>query len=85
MYRYPNCLHILTLLKEKRFRDEISRADVAKLFMDDFYMRWLNAGNLGPAQADVNAATEGAGAGHGAQAGAGAEDVKPPQPQQAKT
>lgn len=41
--RYPNCLHILTLLKEKRFRDEISRADVAKLFMDDFYMRWLHA------------------------------------------
>lgn len=42
---YPNCLHILTLLKEKRFREEITRADVAKLFMNDFYMRWLNAAN----------------------------------------
>lgn len=39
---YPNCLHILSLLKESRFRQEITRADLAKVFMDDFYMKWLD-------------------------------------------
>lgn len=39
---YPNCLHILSLLKEPRFRQEITRADLAKVFMDDFYMKWLD-------------------------------------------
>lgn len=45
---YPNCLHILTLLKQPLFRQEISRADVAKMFMDDFYMKWLNHGTAAP-------------------------------------
>lgn len=39
---YPNCLHVLSLLKEPRFRQEITRADLAKMFMDDFYMKWLD-------------------------------------------
>ncbi|CAN6653638.1 mediator of RNA polymerase II transcription subunit 31 [Trichomonascus vanleenenianus] len=43
---YPNCLHLLTLLKEPRFRQDILRADIAKLFMDDFYMKWLNPANI---------------------------------------
>lgn len=41
--RYPNCLHVLSLLQEPRFRQDIAREDVSTMFMDDFYMRWLNA------------------------------------------
>lgn len=39
--RYPNCLFVLSLLKEPRFRKDIAREDVSTMFMDDFYMRWL--------------------------------------------
>ncbi|VVT51053.1 uncharacterized protein SAPINGB_P002968 [Magnusiomyces paraingens] len=38
---YPNCLFVLSLLKEPRFRKDIAREDVSTMFMDDFYMRWL--------------------------------------------
>jgi mediator of RNA polymerase II transcription subunit 31 len=56
---YPNCLHVLSLLKEPRFRQEISRADVAKLFMDDFYMKWLGqAAPQAALQTDSQAAAE---------------------------
>ncbi|ODQ63944.1 SOH1-domain-containing protein [Nadsonia fulvescens var. elongata DSM 6958] len=44
---YPNCLHILRLLRYPMFRQEILRADVAKLFMDEFYMKWLKMGAVG--------------------------------------
>lgn len=43
---YPNCLHVLSLLKEPQFRQDISLPDVAKLFMDDFYMKWLQGSEL---------------------------------------
>lgn len=38
---YPNCLHVLTLLREPRFRQEISRLDVAEMVMADFHRRWI--------------------------------------------
>ncbi len=38
---YPNCLHMLTLLHEPRFRQEISRLDVAEMVMADFHRRWV--------------------------------------------
>lgn len=37
---YPNCLHMLTLLKEPAFRREICKADVAQLIMDSFFHKW---------------------------------------------
>jgi mediator of RNA polymerase II transcription subunit 31 len=43
---YPNCLHVLSLLKEPQFRQEISRPDVAKMFMDEFYMKWLEGSGV---------------------------------------
>lgn len=33
----------MSLLKVPSFRLAIAREDVAKMFMDDFYMRWLNS------------------------------------------
>lgn len=71
---YPNCLHVLTLLKEPRFRQEISRADVAKMFMDDFYMTWLNKGRIGDDELapEANAANSA----EAAAAGSGNAEVK---------
>lgn len=40
---YPNCLHMLTLLKQPVFRHEILKADVAKMLMDDFFENWLGS------------------------------------------
>ncbi|ODV94370.1 hypothetical protein PACTADRAFT_21832, partial [Pachysolen tannophilus NRRL Y-2460] len=37
---YPNCLHILMLLKDKSFRDSILRQDIASLIMNDMVDRW---------------------------------------------
>jgi hypothetical protein len=36
-FRYPTCLHILTLLKQKEFRDAIMRADIAKALGDEIF------------------------------------------------
>jgi len=37
---YPNCLTMLTLLKQPEFRREIARAEVAQLIMDGFFRKW---------------------------------------------
>lgn len=37
---YPNCLHMLTLLKQPMFRQEICKVEVAKMIMDDYYAKW---------------------------------------------
>lgn len=37
---YPNCLHMLTLLKQPKFREEIVRVELAKLIMDGFWHKW---------------------------------------------
>ena len=37
MIRYPTCLHILTLLKQKEFRDAIMRGDIAKRLGDEIF------------------------------------------------
>lgn len=37
---YPNCLHILTLLQSESFRQQILRADVAGVIMNDMVNRW---------------------------------------------
>lgn len=37
---YPNCLHILTLLQTEQFREQILRADVAGVIMNDMVDRW---------------------------------------------
>ena len=37
MYRYPTCLHILTLLKQREFRDAIMRGDIAKRLGDEIF------------------------------------------------
>ena len=37
MSRYPTCLHILTLLKQKEFRDAIMRGDIAKRLGDEIF------------------------------------------------
>jgi mediator of RNA polymerase II transcription subunit 31 len=36
-YRYPACLHILTLLKQGEFRDAITRGDIAKRLADEIF------------------------------------------------
>lgn len=51
---YPNCLHVLSLLKEPRFREEILRADVAKMLMDDFYATWIDNGTEQAANEEEN-------------------------------
>jgi len=37
MRRYPTCLHILTLLKQKEFRNAIMRGDIAKRLGDEIF------------------------------------------------
>ena len=37
---YHNCLHMLTLLKQPLFRQEICKVEVAKMIMDDYYGSW---------------------------------------------
>lgn len=37
---YPNCLLMLTLLKQPLFRAEIAKVEVAKLLMDGFFRKW---------------------------------------------
>ncbi|KAK9470675.1 mediator complex subunit Med31 [Dipodascopsis tothii] len=41
---YPNCLHMLTLLKQAFFRQEIMHADMADRLMADIYDKWLGQG-----------------------------------------
>ena len=36
-HRYPACLHILTLLKQREFRDAIIRGDIAKRLGDEIF------------------------------------------------
>jgi hypothetical protein len=40
-YRYPACLHILTLLKQREFRDAITRGDIAKRLGDEIFEHFL--------------------------------------------
>ncbi|KAK9235492.1 SOH1-domain-containing protein [Lipomyces kononenkoae] len=42
---YPNCLHVLTLLKQPLFRRELRHADMAQMLMNDMYAKWLGVGN----------------------------------------
>jgi hypothetical protein len=37
MCRYPACLRILTLLKQREFRDAITRGDIAKRLGDEIF------------------------------------------------
>jgi mediator of RNA polymerase II transcription subunit 31 len=37
---YPNCLHVLTLLQNEQFREQILRQDVAGILMNDMVNRW---------------------------------------------
>lgn len=37
---YPNCLHLLTLLQDARFREQILRQDAAGVLMNDMVNRW---------------------------------------------
>jgi mediator of RNA polymerase II transcription subunit 31 len=37
---YPNCLHVLTLLQSKEFRQQILRADAVGVIMNDMVNRW---------------------------------------------
>lgn len=37
---YPNCLHILTLLKDAKFRNELLRQDIVGVLMNDMNTRW---------------------------------------------
>lgn len=37
---YPNCLLMLTLLKQPEFRREIAKAEVAQVVMDGFFRKW---------------------------------------------
>ncbi|KAK9365986.1 SOH1-domain-containing protein [Lipomyces kononenkoae] len=41
---YPNCLHVLTLLKQPLFRQELRHADMAQMLMNDMYAKWLGVG-----------------------------------------
>ncbi|KAL2312025.1 mediator of RNA polymerase II transcription subunit 31-like [Schizosaccharomyces pombe] len=41
---YPTCLHMLTLLKNPQFRNDISRADLSKQVNDEIYYEWLGKG-----------------------------------------
>ncbi|KAK9479353.1 SOH1-domain-containing protein [Lipomyces japonicus] len=47
---YPNCLHVLSLLKHKAFRRDVRHADIAQMLMDDMYSKWLHVGRY---RADV--------------------------------
>lgn len=39
---YPNCLHILTLLKNKQFRKNIRNENFRNTLMNDMVQRWQN-------------------------------------------
>ncbi|ODV89589.1 hypothetical protein CANCADRAFT_4207 [Tortispora caseinolytica NRRL Y-17796] len=52
---YPNCLHVLTLLQQKSFRDQIARGDIAKMVMDDMYAQWLEKGRTAEVNSDNDA------------------------------
>ncbi|KAK7205545.1 mediator of RNA polymerase II transcription subunit 31 [Myxozyma melibiosi] len=45
---YPNCLHMLTLLKQERFRQDIKHMDMAQMLMDDMFAKWLGMGRYKP-------------------------------------
>lgn len=51
---YPNCLLMLTLLKEPLFRQEIAKAEAAQVIMDGFFRKWQGA----PAQAELQSKAE---------------------------
>lgn len=55
---YPNCLHMLTLLKQPNFRQEICKVEVAKMVMDDYYAKWA-----GDVSVDAAGAADDAGVG----------------------
>lgn len=37
---YPNCLHMLSLLKQPLFRQDICKIEVAQRIMDDYFHAW---------------------------------------------
>ncbi|QPG75311.1 hypothetical protein FOA43_002663 [Brettanomyces nanus] len=37
---YPDCLHVLTLLKSKEFRRQISKFEVSSVIYNDMVKRW---------------------------------------------
>ncbi|KAK9451662.1 SOH1-domain-containing protein [Limtongia smithiae] len=45
---YPNCLHVLTLLKQPRFRQEIRHEGMAQTLQHDILSKWLGVGKYEP-------------------------------------
>ncbi|KAK9461294.1 SOH1-domain-containing protein [Lipomyces oligophaga] len=41
---YPNCLHMLSLLRQPRFRQEVKHSDMAQLLINDMLAKWLRIG-----------------------------------------
>ncbi|KAK9311978.1 SOH1-domain-containing protein [Lipomyces starkeyi] len=76
---YPNCLHVLTLLKQPLFRQEVRHADMAQMLMDDMYTKWLGMeGYKLLRNEETLCTTDRASAGNlGQQSGPGAADVEP--------
>ncbi|ODV86193.1 hypothetical protein CANARDRAFT_182882, partial [[Candida] arabinofermentans NRRL YB-2248] len=37
---YPNCLHILTLLKSEQFRKDVSKTETSTILFNDMVGRW---------------------------------------------
>lgn len=45
---YPNCLHILKLLHQPLFRQEVAKVDLAKAIMDEFWRKWVDPTTQAP-------------------------------------
>jgi hypothetical protein len=54
--RYPTCLHVLTLLRQREFRDAIMRADIAKRLGDEIFEHFTKTTNAAEVNGDTSVA-----------------------------
>ena len=54
--RYPTCLHVLTLLRQREFRDAIMRADIAKRLGDEIFEHFTKTTNTAEVNGDTSVA-----------------------------
>jgi hypothetical protein len=52
-FSYPACLHILTLLKQREFRDAITRGDIAKRLGDEIFEHFTKGAATNQVNGDV--------------------------------
>lgn len=56
-YRYPACLHVLTLLKQREFREAIMRGDIAKRLGNEIFDHFTKGAVVNEVNGNLTAST----------------------------